>query len=133
MKIGFVSERNAVRSIFAEALAKKYLRELGLRAEVFSAGVDPAKEVHPLTLKVLEERGIPTRGLYPKDLSRIPYKKLDVLITIGEEAKEKCEFVISHKRRESWNIEKPSDDLNSFRKVFDQIESSIRELFKVER
>jgi len=131
MKVAFISHENAVRSIMAEAVAKKLFSELGIKAEVFSAGTEPAGEVNPLALKVLEEKGYPTKGLYPKPVAKIPYRKLDVLVTMCNEAKEKCEFVVSHKRRENWLIESPSESESSFLKTLEEIEEHIRELLKL--
>ena len=131
MRIGFVSRENAVRSLMAEAVARKMLSDLGLKAEIFSAGVEPAKSVHPLTLEVLKEKGYSTRGLYPKPLSKIPYRKLDVLITIGNEAKDACEFVIGHKRRENWQIEEPKENRQAFLETLEEIEEHMAELLKL--
>jgi len=131
MKIGFVGRKNAVRSIMAEVVTKKMLSDLGLRAEVFSAGTEPAREVHPLTLRVLEEKGYSTKGLYPKPIGKIPYRKLDVLVTVCNEAKEKCEFVISHKRRENWLVDEPAETLESFRRTLEEIEEHVRNLLKL--
>ncbi len=131
MKIAFIGRENAVRSIMAEAVVRKLLPEVGIRAEVFSAGTEPAKEVHPLTLRVLEEKGYPTKGLYPKPISKIPYRKVDVLITLCNEAKERCEFVTSHKRRENWLIDEPSGNEESFKRTLEDIENHLRELLKL--
>ncbi len=131
MKIAFVSRSNAVRSIMAEAVARRLFRELALKADIFSAGVEPAPEVHPLTLMILEEKGYPVKGLRPKRLSDIPYGKLDILITIGNTAKERCEFVLSHKRREGWFIESPSESADAFRRTLEEIEEHMKSLLKL--
>ncbi|WP_198005423.1 low molecular weight phosphatase family protein [Hydrogenivirga sp. 128-5-R1-1] len=131
MKIAFVSRENAVRSIMAEAVAKKVFSDVGIKAEVFSAGTEPAEEVNPLTLQVLEKKGYPTKGLRPKPIAKIPYRKLDVLVTMCNEAKEKCEFVVSHKRRENWLIEEPSGGEASFMKTLEEVEEHIRGLIKL--
>ncbi len=131
MKIGFIGKDNAIRSVMAEVLAKKLLVDMGIRAEVFSAGVDPAEEIHPLTVEVLKEAGLPTEGLYPKPVEKIPYRKLDVVVMVSNEAKEKCEFVLNHKRRENWIIDEPSESREAFKRVFEQVEENLRELFKI--
>ena len=131
MKIGFIGKENAVRSVMAEVLAKKLLADMGLRAEVFSAGVEPAEEIHPLTLEILQEANLPTEGIYPKPLSKIPYKKLDVVVMVSNEAKERCEFVLNHKRRENWVIDEPAESREAFKKVFEQVEENLKELFKI--
>ena len=131
MKIAFIGKENAVRSIMAEVLAKKLLADMGIKAEVFSAGTEPAQEVNPLTLKILEGKGFLTEGLKPKGLEDIPYRKLDVLITLCNEAKEKCEFVLSHKRRENWLIEEPANRESDFLKTFEEVEKHLKELLKL--
>ncbi len=131
MKIAFVSRGNAIRSLMAEAVARHLLSSMGIKVEVFSAGTEPRKEAHPLTLKVLEERGYPTEGLHPKPLEKIPYGKIDVLITMCNEAREKCEFTLAHKRRENWLIDEPDKREDSFRKTLQIIEEHIRELLKL--
>ncbi|NPA42000.1 MAG: arsenate reductase ArsC [Aquificae bacterium] len=131
MKIAFIGKGNAVRSIMAEAVARKLFQELGIKAEIFSAGTQPEREVHPLTLKILEKKGYPVRGLYPKPIHKIPYRKLDVLITLCNEAKEKCEFVVSHKRRENWNIEEPPEREEAFLKTLETVEEHLKELLKL--
>lgn len=63
----FLCRANSARSIMAEAL----LRELGAeRFEAFSAGIEPADDVHPLTLAQLR----PTMG----DLGKVRPKNWDV-------------------------------------------------------
>ncbi len=132
MKIGFIGKNNAVRSIMAEAVANKLFADAGIRAEVFSAGIEPSREVHPLTLKVLEKKGYPAKGLYPKPVGKIPYRKLDILVILCNEAREKCEFVVSHKRRENWNVDEPTGGEESFLRVLEHIERNIRELLKLQ-
>ncbi len=131
MRIGFVGTKGAVRALMAESIARKMFSDLGLRAEVFSAGVDPSKGVSDLVIKVLEEKGYPTKGLTPKPVSKIPYRKLDILVILSEEAKERCEFLPNHKRRENWVLEPPKETLESLRKTRDQIEKLMTELLKL--
>jgi protein-tyrosine-phosphatase len=131
MRVGFVSTRGAVRSVMAESIARKLFREAGLKADIFSAGVDPADRVSDLVIKVLEEKGYPTKGLRPKALSKIPYRKLDILVVMSEEARERCEFLPNHKRRENWILEPPRESLDLLRKLRDQIEELVRELLKL--
>lgn len=108
-----------------------YVRSLSLKIDIYSAGVEPGKEVDPLTLETLRLKGMPTDGLFPKGLERIPYGDLDILITIGDEAKEACEFIESHKRREAWLIEEPASGPEQFRKTYENIENNLKELLKL--
>jgi arsenate reductase len=63
----FVCSHNAARSQIAEALLR---RQAGDRFQAFSAGMRP-RAVHPLTIAVLAERGVPTDGLRAKDLGSL--------------------------------------------------------------
>jgi len=131
MRVAFVSTRGAVRGAMAESIARKLFKDAGLRAEIFSAGVDPAERVEEDVLRVLEEKGFPTKGLRPKPLSRIPYRKIDILVILSEEAKERCEFLPNHKRRENWILDPPQGGIESLRRLRDQIEELIRGLLKL--
>ncbi len=131
MKIAFIDRDNSTTSLMAEAVARKLFMEAGMKADIFSAGVEPSERVHPLTLSVLEKRGYSTKGLYPKPVSKIPYKKLDVVVVMCNEARERCEFVVSHKRRENWNIEEPEDRETSFIRTLETIEEHIKSLLKI--
>ena len=134
MKIGFIGKKGAVRALMAEAIAKKLLHDLGIKAEVFSAGLEPDRMVDPKVIEVLKEKGYPTRGLYPKPLRKIPFKKLDVVIILDGEVKDKVEFVISHKRRENLHIEPPGrDTIEEYRRVRDEIEKALKELFGISK
>jgi arsenate reductase len=72
-RVLFLDATNCCRSLIAEALLRHYA---GNRVESASAGVEPAAEVHPLTLKVLSEVGVDARGLRAKGvvefLAKIP-------------------------------------------------------------
>jgi len=63
-RVLFLCTGNSARSQMAEALLRHHG---GDRFEACSAGVEPRAEVHPLTLRVLNEAGIDTTGLHPKD------------------------------------------------------------------
>jgi arsenate reductase len=59
----FISRRNSARSIMAEAVVIRH--GMG-RFTGFSAGVEPAENVDPMTLQVLQHAGYPTEDLRPK-------------------------------------------------------------------
>jgi hypothetical protein len=58
---------NSCRSILAEAIWRHLA---GDRYEVVSAGTHP-KGVHPLTVQVLQERGVPVAGLRSKSIHEV--------------------------------------------------------------
>ncbi len=59
----FLCTGNSARSIIAEALLNRFGQG---RFRAFSAGSHPIGQVHPLALRVLRERGLPTIGLRSK-------------------------------------------------------------------
>lgn len=63
----FLCSHNAARSQLAESILR---HTAGDRFDVRSAGLRPAA-VHPLTLRVLHEKGLPTTGLHSKDLGEL--------------------------------------------------------------
>jgi arsenate reductase len=77
---------NSARSILAEAL----LRHLGSgRIEAHSAGIEP-KGVNPLTIRALDEAGIPSDGLRSKSVHDYAGQQFDYVITVCDEAREAC-------------------------------------------
>ncbi|NPB06741.1 MAG: low molecular weight phosphatase family protein [Aquificae bacterium] len=133
MRIGFVC-KEGVRACVAEAVTRKLLENLGTRVEVFSAGLEPRKELPPLLLELLKEKGYPVRGLYPKPLKKIPYKKLDVLVVLDNEIKDKVEFVSSHKRRETLHVDKPAAETRpELERLISTLERELKLLFGFEK
>ena len=71
----------------AEALLRFHA---GDKYEVYSAGLEP-KGVHPLTIRVMAERGIDLSAQTSKHLSQYAGKiNFDYLITVCGNADEKC-------------------------------------------
>ncbi|MFN7064830.1 MAG: low molecular weight phosphatase family protein [Aquificaceae bacterium] len=132
MRIAFMSTHNAVRSLIAEAVARKVSKLALLSPDIYSAGVEPDRDVPKGLLQLLQERGYPTEGLYPKNLSAIPYEDIDILITLSPEARDGCPYSESHLRREHWPIEEVASlKKEELLKTLDQIEKHVKELFKI--
>ncbi|MFW9910413.1 MAG: arsenate reductase ArsC [Candidatus Thorarchaeota archaeon] len=128
-RILFLCTGNSARSQMAEAL----LRHLGGDDfEVYSAGTKPKSEVNPFAIEVLEERGISTEGLYPKDVGRYVQLEFDVVVTVCDNAKQTCPHFPRAKQIEHWSLEDPAafqgtynEILFSFRETRDEIERRI--------
>jgi protein-tyrosine-phosphatase len=132
MKIAFISTRNAVRSIMAEAIAKRVSKLALLAPEIYSAGVKPAESVPEEVLSLLQKKGYSTDNLYPKPVEAIPYEEIDILITLSPEARDMCPYSISHKRREHWVVEEPDSlKLEELEKTLLQIEKYMMDFFKI--
>ena len=59
------------------------------RAQVESAGVDPWDHLHPMAVRMMEERGLGLAGHYPKSAESVVGRVFDLVVTIGDPAREK--------------------------------------------
>lgn len=106
MKILFVCTHNRCRSILCEALAN-HLGGGCLWA--FSAGSQPAGEVHPQTLRHLAARGIDTSGLHSKSWDVFVDEPLDAVITVCDSAaSEACPLWPGDAVTVHWGLPDPS-------------------------
>jgi arsenate reductase len=120
---------NSARSQMAERL----LRDLGRdRFEVASAGT-VATAVHPLAARVMEEIGLDLEGHSSKTLERYLGERWDYVITVCDQAGERCPLFPGPARRIHWSFEDPSaatgseaDRLATFRRVRDAIRDRLR-------
>ena len=120
---------NSSRSQMAERL----LRDLGRdRFEVASAGT-VATAVHPLVARVMEEIGLDLEGHSSKTLERYLGERWDYVITVCDQAGERCPLFPGPARRIHWSFEDPSaatgseaDRLATFRRVRDAIRDRLR-------
>src|SRR5579862_5202063 len=91
LTILFLSTGNAARSILAEALMR---HKAGHRYNVRSAGCRPRDEIDPHTLALLAAAGISSDSLHTKNwgefLAAARIVKIDVIVTLSEEARQNC-------------------------------------------
>jgi arsenate reductase len=118
-------------------MAESILRELGgERFEVMSAGTHPSR-VHPLAIRVLEEKGYPTDGLRSKVTEEFLDREMDMVVTVCDDAKEECPFFPGAARYLHRSFTDPAsvetadegERLELFRKVRDEIEEWARSIF----
>jgi arsenate reductase len=103
-RVLFLCTGNSCRSQLAEAI----LRDLdGDRYEVFSAGIDPASEVNPLAIRVLQDRGLDTSGLRPKHVDEMMQIRFHRVITVCDNANEHCPYFPGAERIH-WPFEDPA-------------------------
>lgn len=134
MKIGFVCDKHSNRNLIAEALAIKLLKDLGLKAEVYSASLEPDKEIAPVTLELLKEKGLNVANVKNNALEDIPYEDLDVLVVICDKLDKTCPYIISHKRRETWLVEEPHPlSREELKRTIDKIERFLKDFFKYDK
>ncbi len=101
----------------------------------FSAGIEP-KGMNPLTVKVMEEKGVSLEGQYSKSLRDYLGRQLFAyLITVCADAEEKCPAVWPGVQyRLHWKFDDPAaatgteeQRLTKFREVRDLIDTHIQQ------
>lgn len=135
----FICTHNRCRSVLAEVIANTRFEGV-FRA--FSAGSQPAGEIHPLTLKFLAARGLPTEGLSSRSWNDFTDQEFDLVVTVCDSAaNEACPLWMSDTPRAHWGMPDPSratgDEVTveaAFYTVMDALESQLaalkRELLK---
>ncbi|ACO03141.1 MAG TPA: arsenate reductase ArsC [Persephonella sp.] len=136
-KIAFICTGNSARSQMAEGFCKYYAEISGKDIAVYSAGSSPSGYIHPLSVKVMLEKGIDISGQRSKSLDDIPLNKIDYLITLCSDAEKNCP-VVSCKNVFHWNLPDPAEASGTeeerlviFRNVRDIIENKILDLLKI--
>ena len=124
-RVLFVCVENAGRSQMAEAFARKYGDG---KVEALSAGTMPAKEVNPVVIQVMQEKGIDLTANTPKAITRQMVQDADMIIVMGCSAEGFCPAPLLSKVVD-WQIEDPKDKpIEKVREIRDEIESRVRKL-----
>jgi arsenate reductase len=121
---------NSARSQMAEGLLR---HDAGDRFEVFSAGVDPAANVRPEAIAVMQELEIDLSKHRPKHVNEFASQNFDYVLTVCDHAREVCPIfpgqtvTIHHSFIDPGNVPgSPKEKLEQFRKVRDQIREYLR-------
>lgn len=133
-KILILCTGNSCRSQMAEGLLKSFDNEL----EVYSAGTNPAKQVSPKAIQVMNELGIDISKNYPKLVDQFINESFDFVITVCNNAKETCPVFIGKVGKQLHiGFEDPADAtgteeeiLSVFRKVRDEIKADFYEFYR---
>ncbi|HXD31891.1 MAG TPA: arsenate reductase ArsC [Pyrinomonadaceae bacterium] len=120
---------NSARSQMAEGL----LRDIGGgRFEVFSAGVNPTS-VRPQAVTAMSEIGIDISKQYSKSVDEFSGQQFDYVITVCDNANERCPVFPAGTERIHWSFEDPaaatgdeSAVLTVYRTVRDQIKDKLQ-------
>ncbi|MCX8060657.1 MAG: arsenate reductase ArsC, partial [Aquificaceae bacterium] len=90
----------------------------------------------PLAVMVMREKGVDISTHKPKGLEAIPYKEMDLIITLCDHASQTCPEVPGV-RKEHWNLQDPASFVGSeaekiefFRRVRDDIEERVWDLLQ---
>ena len=114
-------------------MAETFLRAIaGDRFEVASAGTE-ATRVHPLAIRAMGEVGIDVSGHPSKTLEALLDESWDYVITVCDNASQRCPIFPGRTTRMHWRFDDPSlatcteqDRLETFRRVRDEILAKLR-------
>ena len=122
-EILFVCVHNSGRSQMAAALAKHLSAD---KVHVRSAGSQPTRKIHPMTIQALAERGIELTEAFPKPLTDDVVRAADVIITMG--CGDACP-VLPGKRYEDWEVADPAGQpIEVVRAIRDDIQARVTTL-----
>ena len=113
-------------------MAEGFLRAFaGDRFDASSAGTE-ATRVHPLAIRVMREVGIDLGGHSSKTFDQFLAQPWDCVITVCDNANERCPIFPARTTRLHWSFEDPSaaagseeEKLKAFRRIRDEILAKI--------
>lgn len=127
---------NSARSQMAEGLLRHMA---GDRVEVLSAGVEPSF-VRPQAVEAMRERGIDITDQRSKSVDEFVGQKFDYVITVCDNARERCPVFPGSYERLHWSFDDPAAAAGDeaavmavFRRVRDEIEARLLEFTGSER
>ena len=130
----FLCRGNSARSQMAEGFANHYSNE---RLSFVSAGTWPSREVHPVAIKVMAERGVDISEYAVKSFTQVP-KPIHSIVVLCGQAAEECP-TIPGLETENWDVADPAHEgtelstekeLALFRRVRDEIDSKVQDLLR---
>ncbi len=133
-KILILCTGNSCRSQMAEG----YLKSFNSESEVYSAGTNPSKIIHPNAVQVMSEVGIDLSKNYPKSVDQFLDEYFDYVITVCDNAKETCPLFIGKVGKKlHLGFEDPAgktgtedEILTEFRRIRDEIKKDFYNFYK---
>ena len=122
----FICIGNSGRSQIAEA----FLNNFSKKFTAVSAGTEPDKNIHPRTIKLMEEIGIDVSKRKPKLLNLKMLEKSDKIIILDSELLNNIpkKYLV---KTELWKIEKlPGKSMREVKKIRNQIEKKVKQLIR---
>ena len=120
---------NSARSQMAEGLLRF---DGGERFQVESAGVEPSS-VRTEAIEVMREIGVDISGQRSKSIEEFAGREFDYVITVCDNANERCPIFPGNVKRIHWSFEDPAaaigdegERLDVFRRVRDEIRERLR-------
>lgn len=136
MKVLFICTHNRCRSILSEAITNHVGQG---KIEAQSAGSQPVGEVHPLSIKYLQEAGISTDGLISQSWNEFEDFAPDVVITVCDSAAgESCPLWFGQSVKVHWGLADPSkltgseeEIAQAFRTTIDEITQRVNAMLSI--
>ncbi len=132
-KIMFLCTGNSCRSQMAEGFARVLGKGI---IEPYSAGLKPAG-VNKKAEQVMNEIGIDISHQTSKSIDEQLLKKMDIIITLCDNAAESCPWTPPEIKRIHWSLKDPAkatgtekEVMNEFRIVRDEIEKRVKDFIK---
>jgi len=126
-RILYVCVGNSARSQMAEGLTKAMA---DFPVEVASAGTNPASQVDPTAIQVMQEIGIDISDQRPKGIRPEEMMDYDYVITMGCGAEGACPAAFGGTVAD-WGLPDPTDaDLEEYRRIRDTIRDHVQELLR---
>lgn len=114
---------NSCRSQMAEVILR---HDLGGAVRALSAGTRPQPKVAEGAIEALRRAGLPTDGLYPKDVDAVMNETIDLVVTVCDNAKETCPIFPRPVPRIHLGFHDPhGEPLESFERVRDDIRARL--------
>jgi ACR3 family arsenite transporter len=130
MKVMFLCTGNSCRSQMAEGMAREFGKDM---IEPYSAGLIAAG-VHPRAIAVMKEISIDISRQKSKEIDEDLLRKMDMVITLCDNAAEACPWTPPEIRRLHWPIKDPVGTVGSeekimkeFRRARDEIKEKIQD------
>lgn len=133
MKILYICTHNRCRSILSEAITNHVASG---KIVAKSAGSQPVGEVHPLSLKYLEQSGVSTDGLVSQSWDEFEDFAPDVVVTVCDSAAgEACPVWFGKSLKVHWGLSDPSklsgteqEIASAFKDTIEQISRRVNDM-----
>lgn len=85
-KVLLLSTKNNSRSIIAEAVLNRYMKQL----DIYSAGLKPSVKIDANCVKLLQREGLWNEDLKPKSFNDLDSSDFDLVVILCEKAMDRC-------------------------------------------
>jgi arsenate reductase len=132
MKILYICTHNRCRSILSEAITNQFAADKnGERINIIarSAGSQPVGEVHPLSIKYLQEAGVSIDGLRSQSWNDFEQFVPDLVITVCDSAAgETCPVWFGDSLKVHWVLADPSKLQGSETQIAEAFRATIKQI-----